>query len=245
MKSRVVVAMMLAIASLSAIPATADAAVTGSISGTVTEGTVPAAEVYVDIIGIVDNGFYGKGPSWVDGTITDESGHYTVPGLPASGTRGYWVCFTPSDWPSGRYESECYDQTSTYYPFPSGAGFLDPAPGSKAVPLIAGQHRVGVDADLQPMLDGATGGITGKVNAFGLLPVRHAKVTVDSAGTPAGATFSNGSGVYRVTGLAPGAYRMCFDGSTAAGNYRKICRKELVAVRAGVVTKGVNGVLTT
>jgi hypothetical protein len=81
------------------------------------------------------------------------------------------------------------------------------------------------------------------VTAFGLLPIRHATVTVDQNGVPADATFSAASGTYLITGLAPGSYRLCFDGSTA-GNYTMTCRRALVPVDAGVVTKGINGVLT-
>lgn len=242
MKLRFALVPLLAAVGLVAGPATAHAATTGSISGTVTKSTVPAEGVEVDVIHTEDNGFYGPGPVYVDGTVTDADGKYTI-SLPPSGSHGYWVCFLPADWFFGPTDSQCYDQTGTYYPFPSGAGFLDPAPGSKAVPLSAGQHRTGIDADLQPVLDSVTGSITGKVTAFGLLPVRHATVTVSQNGTRAGATFTAGNGTYRVTGLAPGTYRVCFDGSTA-GHYSSSCRRALVAVSAGVATKGINAALT-
>jgi hypothetical protein len=243
MKLRLIATVALAVAGLVAVPSTAQAAANGSISGTVTESTVPAADVYVGVIGIIDQGFFGKGPGLVADTFTDAAGHYTVSDLPPSGSRGYWVCYVPDDWPFGTYDSQCFDQTGTFFPFPSGAGFLDQAPGSKAVSLTAGQHRTGIDGDLQPVQNSTNGGITGRVSALGLLPVRHAKVTVDQNGTPAGATFSAGNGTYRVTGLAPGTYHVCFDGSTA-GHYSTTCRRALVAVKPGLLTKGINGVLT-
>ncbi len=240
MKLRVALAVTLAAGSLIAVSTGARAATTGSISGTVTESTMPAAGVFVAVIGIIDQGFFGKGPGFIDGTVTDANGHYTIAGLPPSGGRGYWVCFLPDDWPSGVYDSQCYEQTGTFFPFPSGAGFLEPAPGSKAVPLLTGQNRTGIDADLQPQTGPHTGVITGKVNAFGILPLKHAKVTVDQGGTPAGAAFTATNGVYRIAGLAPGSYHVCFDGSTG-GKYTKTCRATLVAVTAGGVTKGING----
>lgn len=243
MKLRLVLIPLLAVAGLVAMPTTAQAAANSSISGTVTESTVPAANAFVGVIAIVDHGIFGKGPGLIADTFTDANGHYTVSGLPPSNGRGYWVCTVASDWPFGPYDGQCYDQADGFAPFPSGAGFVAPSWGAKTIPLLGGQHRIGIDADLHKF-SWTPSGITGKVTALGLLPIRHATVTVDQNGVRVDATFSAASGTYRITGLAPGSYHVCFDGSTA-GNYSSKCRRALVQVNADAVTKGINGVLTT
>lgn len=242
MKLRLALIPLLVVAGLVVLPSTAQAAATGSISGTVTESTAPAVNAFVAVIAIVDHGIFGKGPGLIADTTTDANGHYTVSGLPPSSGRGYWVCTVASDWPFGAYDGQCYDQADGFAPFGSGAGFLAPAWGSKALPLLAGQHRTRVDADLHKF-SWTPNGIAGKVTALGLLPIRHATVTVDQDGVPVDATFTATGGTYRITGLAPGSYHVCFDGSTA-GHYSKRCRSALVQVTAGAVTKGINGVLT-
>jgi hypothetical protein len=243
MKLRLALLTTLAVTGYTVAPATAQAATTGSISGTVTESTVPVADVFVAVLGTVDHGIFGKGPGLIADTTTDASGHYSVVGLPPSTGRGYWVCFVPDDWPFGRYDSQCFDQADGFAALPSGSGFFWPPIDSKQVPLTAGQHRAGTDADVQPVVDSTSGRITGKVTVLGLLPLRHATVTVSQDGTTAGATFSATNGTYRVTGLAPGSYRVCFDGSTA-GKYSSTCRRALVPVNAGAATKGINGALS-
>jgi hypothetical protein len=241
-KIRIAVILAL-LAGLCAVPTAASAAVLGTISGTVTQSAEPAEGAFVGVLGIVDTGFFGKGPTIIGDATTDASGHYTVTDL-APSTR-YWVCVVPADWLSGpgSYDSKCYEQTDTWFAFPSGAGFLAAAPGSRPLSLLPGQHRNGVDVDLQQPPSSVTGGIYGRVTAFGLVPLRHATVTVEQNGIRAGAALTASNGTYRIAGLAPGSYRVCFDGSSTAPKYGSTCRKALVAVRAGVVTKGIPGVV--
>jgi hypothetical protein len=241
MKLRAALAVACAVAGLLVLPSAAQATANGSISGTVTESTVPAGGVYVGVIGIIDQGIFGKGPGVIADGYTDAAGHYTIADLPPSGGRGYWVCFVAGDWPFGAYDSQCFDQVDGFAPFPSGAGFLEPAPGSKAVPLLGGQHRTGVDADLHHFM-GSGGGMTGRVTALGLVPLRHARVTVSLNGAPVDATFTAGNGTYRLDGLPAGSYRVCFDGSTA-GHYSSSCRRALVPVRPGAMTRGISATL--
>ena len=126
-----------------------------------------------------------------------------------------------------------------YYPFPSGSGFLAPAYGSTRIALTAGQSRTGVDADLHRYMSPTVGGIAGKVTQFGLVPLKGVLVTASQNGAVVLATYSAGTGKYRITGLEPGSYRVCFSAA------HPTCRKALVAVRSGVLTTGINGALST
>ncbi|MDT4918395.1 MAG: SdrD B-like domain [Pseudonocardiales bacterium] len=237
MTLRLVATITLAVAGLVAVPGSADAAVPGSISGIVRADGLPMADAYVMVIQVQENGIYGRGPLLAADTITGPDGSYTIE-LPPSGADGYSVCFVDPNWPFSDYDGQCDDQVDGFAPFPSGAGFLDTVPGSKKLLLTAGQHLTGVNADLHRYL-GANGGVAGKVTQFGLLPLKGVFVVAKQGGVPVLATYSAGNGTYRITGLPPGSYQVCFSAA------HPTCRKALVVVRTGVVTKGVNGVLST
>ncbi|HJQ43034.1 MAG TPA: choice-of-anchor P family protein, partial [Jatrophihabitantaceae bacterium] len=44
------------------------------------------------------------------------------------------------------FDSQCYDNAAGFAPFPDPIGFLQPAPGSTAIPLEDGQSATGIDA---------------------------------------------------------------------------------------------------
>ena len=240
MKARILAVLALAAATVVAIQPAARAATSGSISGTVRGNGEPLAGAYVSVIGIVDNGFFGRGPADVGDAVTDANGNYTVDGLAPSGLSGYWVCFSAADLDT--YQGQCYDHVDGWFPFPSGAGFLEPAQGSSIVTVGAGQHRTNIDADLHPPL-GTGGGIAGKVTRLGVVPMRTVKVTAYRSGSAVEATYTSGAGKYVLTALAPGAYAVCFDDSESVGAGRHAvtkCRAAAVTVTAGAVKGGVN-----
>ena len=79
MKLRFALTATLALAGLVALPATADAAATGSISGIVRADGQPRAGAGVVVIAMVDTGFFGRGPRPIAFTETDANGRYRSP----------------------------------------------------------------------------------------------------------------------------------------------------------------------
>jgi hypothetical protein len=205
----------------------ADAANTASISGTVRlAGTGdPAADVQVSVARLETSyDFIGrpvKVPMFFAGTTSDPDGHYTVSGLPASDSTGYWVCFIVPGFPP-TYEPECYANQGGLGLFPNPFGWLDFPDTSNNVRLKAGQHIADIDAALFPPIlgpvQGPRGAVTGKVtDAFGL-PLRFVKITAwNSANRIVGNAATDTKGTYRLEHLLTGSYKLCFDGSNATG----------------------------
>ena len=109
----------------------ANLATAGSISGTVTAAdSEPIAGVAVS----VDE----PGGDPVLYAITDDLGHWSVPGL-APGA--YGVCFDPSDITSTTYVPECYDGKN-------------PSTDPTLITVVGGTGVTGVDASLQPAAAG-------------------------------------------------------------------------------------------
>ena len=246
MKLRMAIAVSAVVAGSLLVPATAGGVSTGSISGIVRADGVPVAGTYVTILAIVDAGAFGKGPSDVASTTTDATGHYTVSGLAPSGQNPYWVCFGTSFF--SVYNAQCWDQAEPWYGYPSGAGFIAAAPGSKRVSLNAGQNRTGIDGDLHKNMAFGGGAVAGYVSQGGLLPLHTVRVDATQNGVTVGATYTATNGRYLITGLPAGSYKLCFDGSQATGglstkHYTSTCRAALVTVKNAVTTTGVNATL--
>lgn len=234
------------LAGVAVMPMAAHGATTGSISGTIRAGGAPYPGAFATVIAIEDNGAFGRGPVPIAGAEADANGHYTISDLPPSGSNPYWVCFDPGFF--GTYDGQCWDQADGYFPFPSGAGFLQASPGSARISLAAGQNRTGIDADLHQSLSYG-GSISGYVRQFGLLPLHTVRVDALQNGASSSATYTATNGRYLITGLPAGSYQVCFDGSQATGgtsstkHYGSTCRAALVTVRTGVTTTGVNATL--
>jgi protocatechuate 3,4-dioxygenase beta subunit len=153
----------------------------GAITGTVTG---PSGAPVSGVV--VDT----SGPKDREFGITDGDGHYRVSGLR---TGSYHVCFETSDavdpdQPAGD-SSTCLD---------------DSAP----VAVRTGSVHAQVDAQLGP-----GGAVVGRVTGFGSAPAEGVYVSAEpvSGHGPGGESVTDAHGAYRVRGLAPGRYELCFE----------------------------------
>ena len=171
----------------------------------------------------------------VGSATTDPSGVYTVTGLLA-GT--YQVRFEPYTYgASATYIGEYYDGRA-------GLSTADP------VSVADGSVTTGIDAELT-----RGGQIVGRVTAAdGGTPLDDIWVDAyDSDGDFAGYGRTDATGVYTITGLAAGSYRVGFDpfksGPSAAyvseyyDNKSTLASADAVSVTSGGVTAGIDAVL--
>ncbi|HST47740.1 carboxypeptidase regulatory-like domain-containing protein [Jatrophihabitans sp.] len=166
---------------------------------------------------------------------TDESGNYTLSGLAAD---DYRVCFDPSyaQGPAaGGYAMQCYDnQPSMDTADPVTVG----AAGSVTVNAVL---RAG--AAITGRITGSDGAALGGVYIYAFDP--------ESGQYATGASSDYSDGSYRLPGLAPGDYAVCFDAvnvrQPAPTGYVNECYDNnsyaLVHVTGGTVTTGIDAEL--
>jgi hypothetical protein len=239
----------------------ASGAGTASITGTVREaGTgTPVSGISVDLYRQVTrtlgppfgNGKPFKTYGYVTSVPTGADGRYTLSGLAASDSVGYWVCFNTFGFP---YEPACYLDQLGYYPFPDPLGLVQLPSDANTVHVATGQHVTGIDASLvaPSALDPATAGaVAGRVTqtVFGL-PLNHVRVTLfNPSGNVVTEALTGTNGTYGLIFVPAGVgYRVCFNGSSARGGlslggYTSSCRAASVSVVAGATTANVNAQL--
>jgi carboxypeptidase family protein len=131
-------------------------------------------------------------------TTSAADGGYTLADLPAD---DYQICFDPSNATgasSTGYLGECYDDQADVYG------------GGTPIPVALGQTTGGINAVLA--LGGA---VTGTVTDPAGNPVEGVFVSlIPDAGFGASAS-TDAQGHYTISGIAPGEYTPCFDGSFA------------------------------
>lgn len=219
--------------------------VAGEVAGTVTDADgdpLSGVRVHVSNSAAADvpDGWDTPGDPTAD-AVTAADGTYAIRSVPAGDQT---VCFDASEAVGGSapagYLSQC----------------LGGAPGKHtgtAVPIVAGQVTGGEDLALT-----AAGGISGAVtDETGKRPRdRWLFVDVFKLHTDDEIGFGEvgGRGRYRIVGLAPGSYRVCFE----ASRYARQCYRDQpwvnggpvptaatpVPVASGAMTKGIDAVLT-
>jgi protocatechuate 3,4-dioxygenase beta subunit len=211
-------------------------------AGKMTSGLVDFLPVAGAVAGrVTDSAGHGIAGVWVNASPEDpnQNGHaattradgsYTVTGLAAG---SYQVCFygqAAHGASATGYLDECYDDQPPYY---SGT----------PVTVSLGQTRAGIDAELA-----AAGAITGQVTDPSGAAVPD--ISVAASGGQWGFGYSDSTGQYAITGLTPGSYTLCFDGSynvsdAAPYGYTNSCVGDLgltVDVVTGQAT-AVNGIV--
>jgi phage gp45-like len=178
--------------------------VAGAISGRITDpsgGGIGNVYVYVTN---PPAPYYFSANSATDGS-------YTLTGMPAGSYQICFVAYSATGANKAGYLSECYDNQ----PWDSGSG-------STPIPVVLGQTTRGINAVL-----GLGGAITGTVTDPAGNPVQDVFITlIPDAGFASATTDAQGK--YTLTGVAPGIYTMCFDGTfaewgTAAYGYTSDC----------------------
>ncbi len=214
-----------------------------AVSGTVTDtSSNPLKNVRVDVTA-------GNG-SFATSTTTASDGTYTVKGLQDG---EYYVCFVGTTVTGGVSGTGYLDQCSGGAPW-DGAGLTGVAP----VTVTTGSVTT-VDAIM------ATGGaVSGTVTDSAGSPVEGVGVYVYTTGTPqveVGSTVTVANGSYGVTGLSPGNYYVCFDGSSVTGGsakegYLDQCYQDVpwtfdnaglgavVAATTGSMTTGIDAIMS-
>jgi hypothetical protein len=157
---------------------------------------------------------------FASGTGTDDDGTYTVSGL-TPGAGPYVVCVTAGSLLHGTatgFASQCYDGSASGQPW-TGSDQSIPA-GAASVPVTADAVTGGINAALT-----AGGAITGKIQANGGLVADGFAEVFDANGGQVGGAGTSASGVYRINGLTPTAYTVCFggpDSSLLAQCFKKV-----------------------
>jgi hypothetical protein len=264
---RTVVVAALGLGGIVAVSATAQAAGTGSISGTVTDSATgaPVAGISVEVLTKRSNGGQ-TGPFGIADATTRADGTYTVTGLPPSALTGYWVCFAPNlNDHTTAYTPQCYVNTPGYAVFPDAFGFTDVPPGSTTVTVGIGQHRTGINAQVVNSFVPQPGGVTGTVTEAAVgNKLSNVEVTVfDAANNVAGTGVTSRKGTYEVDGLTSGqSYAVCFTATQAKGgitlhSYQNQCWKKkawtgaggpaagstAVPIGSGQIVHGINAVI--
>ncbi len=200
-----------------------DAALTagGQITGTVTDAVTKAPLADAEVCANNQSEEFEFFAFFSRCTDTNSAGQYTFTGL-AGGE--YKVSFIG---PFGGYASQNYTDIS----------------------VTAGSTTSGIDAALQPTV----GQITGKVtNASTLAAVEGVEVcALTSADVDRGCTSTDSAGVYTLTGLAVGEYRVVFIAPEAANfapqyyeGKAKFAEATAVSVIADSTTTGIDAALT-
>ncbi|HEX8095175.1 carboxypeptidase regulatory-like domain-containing protein [Jatrophihabitans sp.] len=165
--------------------------VAGAIGGRITDPAgagIGNVQIYV---------VYPYGQFFTYSATSAANGRYTITGLPAD---SYQICFYAgyaTGAASTGYLDECYDNLPAYYY------------GGTPIPVAVGHTTPGINATLAV---GAA--VTGKVTDPAGKPVPDVSASVlPSSGQGLGAT--DAQGIYRITGIAPGTYSVCFDGTYA------------------------------
>lgn len=191
----------------------------------------------------------------ISGTVTRESDGSPVAGVSvsANGVNGGWGSATTAD--DGTYTIHALraDEYVVEF-FPEGTDLMreywDDAMTwdiATAVPVVAAQSSTGIDAAL------AVGGaITGTVSRdTDGSPVAYASVSALTVnGEVAGSAMTDENGVYRIDGLAPGAYVVRFGAdSPLVSEYwsdaRSAAAAAAVDVVAGATVESIDGSLAT
>ncbi len=205
----------------------------GRVAGRVTDtADAPLAGVYV-LFRTWDAG----ANAWrsVNVAQTAADGTYTSPALPA-GT--YRACFVAS---AGGAFQECFDDAAT----------IDEAAD---ITVTDDRTTSGIDAQLE-----RAGSITGMVTNADGNPVLDVQVSAQRWNPVEGywqwvaLDLSGPAGTYRLDGLRPGNYRVCFYDAFAGGGYAQECYEGAgdadgardVAVVAGATTAGIDAELGT
>ncbi|HEU5269832.1 MAG TPA: carboxypeptidase regulatory-like domain-containing protein [Jatrophihabitans sp.] len=171
----------------------------GAIGGSVSGTDGPLAGVWVNV--------FDSTGAQVNGTSTDENGNWQLPGFRPG---QYTVCYDPT-YTSGGYRRGCYDGQPDGY--------------TTGTPVtVTGGQLTTVDDTLQ-----LGAGIAGTVTDSAGTPLSGVQVSARSVSGGTGwyyaTTGSDGS--YRIGGVDPDSYAVCFDASyaqgPAAGGYTSEC----------------------
>jgi hypothetical protein len=208
----------------------AQLAASGTISGTVTDGSTGVSGVRVDLY---DTYLNSAGLM----AMTDASGNYTLRAIPAG---NYKVLFNTST-TAANVIREWYNDKST-------------ATAADTITVTAGGTLSGINAVLAA---GATisGRVTSQSSGLGIGEINVN--AYDSMGTQVGTGTTDGSGNFQVKGLATGSYKLEFNpfayNSKYAGSYIReyfnnkadIVSADALAVTAGQTLSGVNAILAS
>jgi hypothetical protein len=196
----------------------------GSVSGRVTDstGTVGIYNVHVNICDL--------NQYWLPGVSTDNSGYYTLHGVPAG---DYKIRFNPDN-AAGNYVREWYNDQDSFN-------------SADQVSVTVGQTTTGIDAQLAE-----AGSISGRVtdsSANGIANVNIQIYDLNNNYISSCSTDSNGD--YTIHFLAPGDCKVYFD-TWSAGNYvpewyndkGAFDEADAVAITAGQTTANIDAQLT-
>jgi len=125
----------------------------------------------------------------INWAFTDESGNYTVKGLPEGSYKVYFNAYTSSE----NYMPEWYNDKDSF-------------DNGDTISVTAGQTLTGIDAVLSP---GCT--ISGTVTDGSANPIQYIEVDAcDIGGNWITAVETDSSGNYELNGLNPGSYKILF-----------------------------------
>jgi hypothetical protein len=203
----------------------------GTISGTVTDGSAGVSGVRVELY---DTYFNSAGPM----TMTDASGNYALRAIPAG---NYKVLFNTSA-PAANVIREWYNDKST-------------APAADTITVTAGGTLSGINAVLAA--GGAT--ISGRVTNAGGLGLRNVQVRAELQGYELSTVYAVSTGIdgtYTLRGVPAGTYYILFSPSGAPGNYARELYNDVVpkgwvwtgtpvVLTYGAVLTGIDAVLET
>jgi hypothetical protein len=262
-------------AAIGLIPGSAAAADTASISGAVLSATngKAIAGVSVELYQDVTIDIFGSpvtGPQFVTSTTSAADGSYSLSGLAAAGTDGYFVCFDTFGTSLSNYTSQCWADQPGFVPFPDPFGFVQLPPGTSGIQVADGAQVSGIDADLvnaRQVNPRDAGTITGTVTqSSGGAALPGVVVTAFNANSRVfGQAVTGADGSYEIDNVpaVPVGYQVCFDaapahGASPPGSFQSRCYVTVgwagagakppasatrVRVRHGVTRSGVDGVL--
>lgn len=180
-------------------------------------------------------------PKGVAYARTNESGAYTLTQLTAG---SYWIKFDPSvNDATTNYLAEFYSNKLDFT-------------AADAVNVSLNTTTTGINAALDRKNPGSlSGGITGRITGMDTgQPLDDIVVSVhDNSGSIVQTGFTDASGIYTVTGLATGAYRVRFEPSSFGGtkayaaeyynDKSTLTDADAINVTAPVITSGVDAAL--
>lgn len=252
MRSAIAAVVFSAAVVLVAVPA-ARAAGTASISGTATDAVTGQPVSGLDVILLENMLHYPPGgppvlaPGAVTYTVTDTNGHYSLTGLAASDSTGYWVCFGNFTGPAAIYAGQCYDNQLGFSPYPDPVGFFDMPNTAKTIVLGDGQSVTGIDAQMTlypPPVPSyfIFGDVLGRDTQENLVGVQVEAFSSPTATVPV-LTRSNTTGGFGLRLMSAGSYLVCFDAAgvtspTAVNGYLDQCYRNLAWFGSGPPSTG-------
>lgn len=203
----------------------AQAADTGTISGTVTDAStgLPLSDFPVNLLTFqVRHDFdgseiYGWMSTYPFGATTDSNGDYTITAVPPSDSHGYRVCFGTWIGPSTDYWAQCYNDQRGFNPNADAFGMLDVPDTAQPINLASGQAVTGINAHMDRI---PPYHLSGRISDSMSSQVTGVKVDVFNASAPLGLVAS-AQGIYNYIDFrfdSPGPYLVCFDASAATSS---------------------------